>query len=189
MTMLNKPVMVLNKVWLPVRIIPAYRALILVFAKKASAIDGDTFYAYKWEDWVKEPIKDTDEVIKATNYSVKIPELIVLSTYDKVFKKDVRLTKKNIFIRDGNICQYTGEKMKASEADIDHVIPRAQGGENSWPNLVVCSKEINRKKADRTPEQAGLKLIRQPSKPSPDKLLIDPKINRPESWDKVLGNK
>ncbi len=188
MSALNKSVLVLNKIWLPIRVIPAYRALVLIFANKASAVDPN-YFTYNWEEWLKQLILKTDSVIVSSHQDIKVPEIIVLSMYDKIFKKNVKLTKRNLYIRDGYKCQYTGERMKESEADIDHIIPRSMGGRNSWNNMVVCSKEVNRRKADRTPEQAGLKLIKKPTKPHPDKMLIDPKINIPESWSKFIkGN-
>ncbi len=186
MTSLNKPVLVLNKVWMPIRVIPAIRAFKLFFAGKASAVDGETFYAYDWGEWLKQPISDSDAVINSVQYAVKVPEVIVLSKYDKVFRKNVKLTKRNIYIRDNYKCQYSGKRIPTSEADIDHVIPKSQGGLNSWDNMVVCTKEINRKKGNKTPEQAGLKLIKKPRKPSSDVLLIDPKLKVPESWGKFI---
>ena len=77
MSVLNKPVLVLNKVWMPIRVIPTYRALVLIYANKASAIDHNTYYAYNWGDWIKEPITELDTVIKASSYDVKVPEVIV----------------------------------------------------------------------------------------------------------------
>ena len=187
MSALNKKVLVLNKVWMPIRVIPAYRAITLVFAGKASAIDVSDWSVYNWENWSERGLSEKPYgIIPTSSCSLEIPEIIVLSKYDKVFRKDIRLTKRNIYIRDGFICQYTGKKLKESEADIDHVKPRSKGGKNSWGNMVVCEKDLNRKKADRTPEQAGLKLIRKPKKPNTDRLLIDPKVRVPESWNKFL---
>jgi len=191
MLIMNKPIMVLNKSWLPIRIVPTYRAITLLFAGKASAIDVNDWSVYNWEKWSERSVSENPYgVISTSSCSLEVPEIIVLSTYNKVFRKNVRLTKRNIYIRDGYRCQYTGERIKESDADIDHVIPRSKGGSNSWENLVVCSKEINRMKADRTPEQAGLKLIRRPLKPDTDRLLIDPKVRIPDSWSKFIkGNK
>ncbi len=189
MSALNKQILVLNKMWMPIRIIPAYRALTLIFAGKASAIDIN-YYAYNWKDWSERKISDNPYgTILTSSDVVEIPEIIVLSRYDKVFRKDTRLTKRNIYIRDGYKCQYTGMRIKESEADIDHVIPRSKGGKNTWENMVVCMKDINRMKADRTPEQAGLMLIKKPSKPNADRLLIDPKIRVPDSWSKFIKGK
>lgn len=186
MSSLNKEVLVLNKVWMSIRVVKVMRALKLLIAGKASVVDGDTFYAYNWEEWAKLPVKEGEECITSVNYDIKIPEVIVLHKYDKVFRKNAKLTKRNIYIRDGNRCQYTGKKLNQRDLDIDHITPRSKGGKNSWGNLVVCSKEINRKKADRTPEQAGLKLIKQPSKPDSGRLLIDLNKKHPKSWSKFI---
>ena len=187
MSSLNKGVLVLNKMWLPIRVIPAIRAITLVFAGKASAIDVRDWSAYSWEHWVKRDVSENPYGVITTSQSdIEIPDIIVLSKYDKVFRKEVRLTKRNIKIRDENKCQYTGKTMKESEMDVDHITPRSQGGKNEWSNMVLCSKEINRTKANRTPEQAGLKLIRKPVKPRSDKLLFDPKIKIRESWSKFI---
>lgn len=191
MSALNKTIMVLNKSWMTIRMVPAYRAITLVFAGKASAIDVNDWSVYNWEEWTKRDLSENPYgIISTSSCVIETPEIIVLSVYDKVFKKDVRLTKRNIYIRDGYRCQYTGKKVKESDSDIDHVNPRSKGGVNSWGNMVVCTKEINRIKANRTPEQAGLKLIRKPKKPSNDRMLIDPRIKIRESWSKFIkGNK
>jgi 5-methylcytosine-specific restriction endonuclease McrA len=187
MSALNKVVMVLNKSWMPIRIVPTYRAITLVFAGKASAIDVNDWSVYDWKNWSERSLSENPYgSISTSSCDIEIPEIIVLSTYNKVFRKDVRLTKRNIYIRDGYRCQYTGKQIKESDADIDHVKPRSKGGANSWSNMVVCTKAINRMKADRTPEQAGLKLIRKPKKPDTDRMLIDPKVKILNSWNKFI---
>jgi len=189
MSFLDCRVLVLNKMWMPIRVIPAIRAFTLLFANKASAVDPENFYAYNWEDWLKRTIKETDKIVHTVHSAVIVPEVIVLSKYDKVHKKSLRLTKRNIYLRDAYTCQYTGKQMSQSESDIDHIIPRSRGGKNTWDNMVVCSKDINRKKGDKTPVEAGLKLIKSPVKPSYDYLLIDPKKKVPESWKKFIKHK
>ena len=82
----------------------------------------------------------------------------------------VPLTRFNLLLRDNFTCQYTGVKMTPSELNFDHVIPKSQGGETSWTNLVTCSKSINSLKANKTPKEAGLKLIRQPLEPAVMKM-------------------
>jgi len=189
MSALNKPVLVLNKVWLPIRVITALRAFKLIFAGKASAVDSETYYVYNWKKWTEQPVSESDDSVSTVNFLIKVPEVIVLSKYDKVFKKKAKLTKRNIYIRDGYKCQYSGKQVRNTEADIDHVVPRSQGGKNTWENMVVCSKELNRKKGNKRPEEVGLQLIRKPMKPDESKLLIDPKIKRPASWDKFIRQK
>ena len=75
----------------------------------------------------------------------------------------LRLSRHSILARDNFTCQYCGAKGK--ELTIDHVIPRWVGGENSWDNLVACCRKCNLKKADKTPQQAGMKLGRRPRRP------------------------
>ena len=70
-------------------------------------------------------------------------------------------------IRDGNICQYTGRKLKREEISIDHVVPKSRGGKNTWKNLVVTSKDLNSRKGDKLNEEIGYKLIREPGMPKP----------------------
>jgi len=186
MSHLNKPVLVLNKVWMPVRVVKAIRAFKLLFANKASAVNTDTFYIYNWGEWLKQPFSDSDFTVSTVNFEIKVPEVIVLCKYDKVFKKHVKLTKRNIYIRDNYTCQYSGKKVNKGESDIDHVVPLSKGGKNSWENMVVCSKNINRKKANKSLKQSGLKLIKNPTIPDNTKLLIDPKMKIPESWRKFI---
>jgi hypothetical protein len=188
MSALNNPVMVLNKMWMPIRVITVKRAFVLAFANRASIVLPDDYSVYDWEKWCKIPPAEGEQSILTATSAVKIPEVIVLLRYDKLHTRGVRLTKRNIFLRDGHICQYTGKQVKASEADIDHIIPKSRGGKSAWDNMVVCSKDVNRRKADRTPEEAGLQLIRKPSKPAATRLLFDPKKGCPASWDKFLSH-
>lgn len=188
MSSLSNPVLVLNKMWIPIRVASVKRCLKLIFADKASIVDPADYAVYSWLEWVEVDTDGAKDVLHTTKSDVKTPEVIVLLKYDKVFTKDLRLTKKNIYIRDKYRCQYTGKQLNYEDANIDHVIPRARGGKNTWDNLVVCSKEINNIKGDKTNAEAGLKLIRKPVKPTaggPHKLL-DPKFKYPESWGKFI---
>lgn len=186
MKTLNRQVLVLNKFWTPVRIIDVKRALKLAFAEKASFIDVNNEYRlYRWEEWSSLPV-DKGEGISTPCSDIKIPEVIVLLNYEKIHRRSMRLTKKNIFLRDGYICQYTGKPVKKSEADIDHVIPRSRGGRNTWDNMVVCMKELNRRKGDKTPEEAGLSLIKKPKEPLSTRFILDPREEVTKSWKPFL---
>lgn len=186
MDTLKKPVLVLNKIWMPIRVIPSIRAFTLLFAGKACVIDGDEYNVYSWEDWTELPIEEGDDIIHTSHSSVKIPKVIVLSKYDKLPKKGMKLTKRNIFLRDNFTCQYSGKTVSTKNADIDHVQPKSRGGKTNWSNLVVCSKAINRMKANRTPEEAGLKLLKKPSKPEPQVIYVDPRIDMDPYWEKFI---
>ena len=174
---------------MPIRIIPSIRAFTLLFAGKASVVDVDDYAVFTWNEWSKLPTQEGDNTISTANSDVKIPDVIVLSNYDKLPKKGMKLTKRNIFLRDNFTCQYSGAEVSTKNADIDHVVPKSRGGLTSWDNLVVCSKSINRMKADRTPKEAGLKLIKRPSRPEPQVIYIDPRMKIRESWKKFIAKK
>jgi hypothetical protein len=189
MDALKKPVLVLNKLWMPIRVVEAIRAFTLLFAEKAYVVNVSDYSVCDWDQWCLSDVEEGDATILTTSMPIKIPEVIVLSKYDKIPKKGMKLTKRNIFIRDEFTCQYTGKKVSTKNADIDHVIPKSRGGKTSWGNLVVCSKTVNRKKADKTPQEAGLQLLKKPIKPPPQIIYIDPKMDMPESWNKFIAKK
>jgi 5-methylcytosine-specific restriction endonuclease McrA len=181
--MLNRQVLILNANYVAIRIRTAREALTLVFAEKAVILDKD-YQTYTWDEWTLLPVEEGQLGIPTSGESIRLPEIILLKKYNKI-PRVTRLTKKKIFLRDAYRCQYTDKVVDPKEANIDHVIPRSQGGKFSWDNCVVCCKEINTKKGDRTPEQAGLKLIRKPKRPNVP-ILIDPKKKYPESWSKFI---
>jgi 5-methylcytosine-specific restriction endonuclease McrA len=92
-------------------------------------------------------------------------------------------------------CQFCGKKFKTDELTMDHVIPKSKGGQMTWENIVLACNDCNNKKADRTPEQAGMKLIRKPCRPTVDALKRTPieklmhKVGGrlPKTWEQFLG--
>jgi 5-methylcytosine-specific restriction endonuclease McrA len=106
---------------------------------------------------------------------IRAPRVIIQPNYSKMPTVQPRPTKEAIRKRDGGICQYTGEVLTWKDGNIDHVTPRSQGGRNTFENMVWCHKDINSKKADKTPKQAGLTLIRKPF--APKSLPISSTIN------------
>ena len=94
-----------------------------------------------------------------------MPTVIVAVNFAKVPKKRPKLSAKNIRERDGNRCQYTGKLLHPDEGSLDHVVPRSRGGADSWENLVWSAKDVNQRKADRLPHEAGLRLLSVPRAP------------------------
>jgi 5-methylcytosine-specific restriction endonuclease McrA len=79
--------------------------------------------------------------------------------------KRPKFNARNLWERDGGRCQYTGRRLRPGEGNIDHIVPRSRGGATSWENCVLASREVNSRKANRTPEEAGLKLLGSPRAP------------------------
>ena len=160
-------VLILNKHWIPINTTTARHSFALMYSDNAKGIlvEEDCVVPLTWNEWVSLKASDNDRKIKTVNGFIKIPNVIVLNHYDKIPRQTIKFTQKNLWERDNFTCQYTGKKLNHTIGNIDHVIPKSQGGKTSWENCVLAHKEINAIKADRTPEQAGLKLLKKPSAP------------------------
>jgi 5-methylcytosine-specific restriction endonuclease McrA len=194
MSSLNKDiVLVLNKNWQAINISTPADALSMMYSNIATGLDirgKDDMVPLTWKQWVDLSCSEDDHFVKTIQGNVKIPKIIILCRYDKVPKKRPKITRKGIWIRDQGICQYTGKKINPNEGNIDHVIPKSRGGATDWTNCVLAHKKVNAKKADRTPEEAGLKLIRQPYVPKelPVSFYLTNKYNIQE-WELFLNSK
>jgi 5-methylcytosine-specific restriction endonuclease McrA len=141
---LQKPVLVLNASYEPINICAARRALVLVLKGVASAEEL------------------TNHSIHSSKKAVKLPSVIRLLEYRRIPHQTRALSRKNILMRDRYTCQYCHKTLPSAEMTLDHVIPRSRSGESTWENLVACCHRCNNKKGNRTPEEAGMRLARQP---------------------------
>jgi 5-methylcytosine-specific restriction endonuclease McrA len=134
----------------------------------------DTITPVPWSEWLKLPVRAHDHVVQTTRGPVRVPTVIVAANYAKVPMRRPRFGARGIWERDGGVCQYTGRKLKPSEGNIDHVIPRSRGGKTSWDNCVLAHREVNSRKGSRLPHEAGLHLRKQPAAPRvvPASVLI-----------------
>lgn len=102
----------------------------------------------------------------------------------------VPFTRFNVFLRDDFTCQYTGQKLPASQLTFDHVMPQSRGGKTSWDNIVACAQDVNEMKGDKTPKEAKLHLRRPPYQPSAYELREKGKRYPPrflhDSWRDYL---
>lgn len=120
------------------------------------------------------PIKYHREVmLDSAGREHRIPSVVVVSSYIKTVYRHAKFSKRAVYVRDNFTCQYSGHRYHPSELTIDHVIPKSRpGGESTFENTVVCHKDINRLKGNRTPEEAGLTLLRRPRAVTVQDLLI-----------------
>lgn len=185
-----RKVLVLNKAWVAIAVVSWKRAIRMLFAgseehPNARIIDPtQDFQQFTWKQWEGMRPKDGEEVIKTAHDTFRMPEIILVSRYDKLPTHRVRFNRRTIFHRDNNTCQYCGKKFSASELNIDHIMPKALGGKSGWDNCVLACIKCNTKKADRTPEQANMKLLRKPFKPKYTIFKGDVRIR---SWEHFLG--
>jgi 5-methylcytosine-specific restriction endonuclease McrA len=166
-------VLVLNRNWQAINVRTPQEAFCMMATNVAAGLDierGDGARAealrpVSWEEWIALPIREQDEAVHTVRGQIRVPTVIVAVNYAKVPKKRPKLCARAIRERDGNRCQYTGRLLRPDEGSLDHVVPRSRGGKDAWENLVWSAKEVNQKKADRLPHEAGLKLLSKPRAP------------------------
>jgi len=142
-------VLFLDADWQPLRVEHWTRAITDVFLGRVEVI------AYS-----------RDRTIKAVSRDLPMPAVVRVLRRFRRSHIAIRFSRVNIFNRDGFTCQYCGEQKLTEDLTFDHVWPRSAGGKTSWENIVTCCVPCNRQKANRTPEQARMKLRRRPGKPS-----------------------
>lgn len=204
---LRQHVLVLNKNWHPINVTSVFDAIASVFSKRAKFIDPETYQMYDFEGWISTWGEATGyarvaarQVISCPNVKIVVPEIIVCTEYRGVghgtnFKNRPKFSRRNIFMRDKHTCCYCGHRFEPHLLNIDHVIPRAQGGHSTWTNVVLSCIKCNDKKRDRTPEEAGMKLLKKPYVPTCEEVRrpLSERLRKkvlgdvPKSWQTVLG--
>ena len=143
-------VLLLNQKNQPLRICSWKRALVLLMKGKAQC---------------EESIKNIEDFIHINN--IDIPKVIRLNYNSAAPNEELPFpfNRENVYVRDNYTCQYCGKKLPSTELTLDHVYPKSRMGPDIWENIVTCCKECNQYKADRTPKEAGMKLLRRPFRP------------------------
>ena len=141
---LHRPVLVLNASYEPINICAARRAIVLVLKGVATAEE------------------QSHVTIRSAVQAVRLPSVIRLIGYRRIPHQTRALSRKNILIRDRFTCQYCLRTLPSGELTLDHVVPRSRLGETAWENLVACCHDCNNRKGSLTPEEAGMRLARQP---------------------------
>jgi 5-methylcytosine-specific restriction endonuclease McrA len=157
----------------PHKIISWQRAVVLTYLGKVEVV----------ESW--------DMDLHAQSFSMKAPAVVRLTKGSVSTKQSVRFSRINVFTRDKFRCQYCGERKTLKQLNYDHVIPRVRGGKTVWENIVTSCYACNDRKGSRTPEEAGMKLLKRPLKP--ETLPVVPPIrldegDLPELWQPYCGD-
>ncbi|MCW5756203.1 MAG: HNH endonuclease [Phycisphaeraceae bacterium] len=185
---LDTPVLLLNRHYAPLRVITARRAFTLLCKELAEVVhvEGEsaeaTFSNYDFTQWLEvsalqqqvEPA--AHDWVRTVRLSIAVPRVIRLLGYDRLPRVRVRLSRRTIFERDGHQCQYCRRHFRSGDLSVDHVLPRARGGGDSWENLVTACIRCNAAKGDRTPAEAGMPLARVPKRPAPESVMASGRI-------------
>ncbi len=212
---LERPTLVLNRNWQPINVATVERALTMLWNESARVVDPSDFRLYSWADWSQLRPAEGELFVQAVRLRLRVPEVITLTGYDRLPTAAVTFSRRNVFKRDHYACQYCGLQCRSpwgksdevedvsqsnpradknrprrqpgtEELSIDHVLPRSQGGTSTWENCVLACVACNKRKADRTPAQAGMKLRRPPIRPTWKPLYAAHRV-RIASWAKFIS--
>jgi 5-methylcytosine-specific restriction endonuclease McrA len=167
--MLDRQVLVLNRLWQAVNICTVRRAFTLLCQGHAEVVASDgnnNFFTHDFSSWLdfSERVPEP-EMVHTVSFKIRVPRVIVLLLFDRLPKKEVKFTRHNIFERDKNTCQYCGIVFDRKDLNLDHVLPRDRGGQTTWENVVCSCIPCNTRKGNRLPHEGGMHLIRKPLRP------------------------
>ena len=188
--LLEERVLVLNRYWQAVNVCSVRRAFALLYTGRAQVVcdDDGTFSTFGFQQWRDYSSRNpADDAVRTVSFRVRIPRVILLLFFDRVPRKEVKFTRTNVFQRDGNVCQYCGQRFDRKDLTLDHVVPRDRGGHTAWTNVVSSCVPCNSQKRNRTPREAGMELIRPPRRPR-WRPFVQVSIRRPteRAWNKLL---
>lgn len=177
---LDSSVLVLNRHYSPVNLTTARRAFCMLFAEIAEAVAmvDESYQNYDFHTWAELSVyramdsHGDNDWVRTPSLLLLVPRIIRVLNYDKPRTYRVRLTRKNLYFRDDNMCQYCGRRFKSRDLNIDHVVPRSRGGRDTWDNLVCACISCNVCKGSRLPEEAGMTLIRRPIRPKLNPAIV-----------------
>ena len=188
-SVLLQPTLVLNRSWVAIDTTSVLSALRLLFKGSAVAVRPDNYEAHGFEAWADLAVEPDEPHIRTARLRIRVPEVIALTRYDKVPRRSVAFTRRNLFERDRRMCQYCGCRPGTSELTIDHVMPRSRGGRSTWCNCVLACVPCNRRKADRTPAEARMRLRAEPVAPVWRPTFSLPIARVRQSWQKFISDK
>jgi len=139
--------LILNQAYLPHRVVRWQTAVSMFFTGKV------------------EVVEEYDELIRSVSLAVRMPAVVRLVRRVRHNDPKIRFSRANVLLRDAHTCQYCEQVLESYELTFDHVVPRAHGGRTTWENIVACCRPCNCRKGNRTPQQAGMKLLAVPQRP------------------------
>lgn len=142
---MNSAVLVLNQNYEPLNVCNVRRAIVLVFDGKAEVLETRA------------------DTVKSPSRVVPSPSVIRMVYLIHRPRPRVKLTRREVFIRDGYTCQYCGRQV--GDLTIDHIVPKSKGGPHAWDNLVSACKPCNHRKGGKSLGEARMALRKDPSEP------------------------
>jgi hypothetical protein len=187
--LLFEPVLVLNHSWVPIGTYTVRKAFKKIISGKAKIVDHEDCSLHDFESWIQLPVRDGDKMFPTYMAGFRVPEIIVINSDGRLGRRKmvVAFSRKHLMKRDNHCCQYCGKQKP--QMTIDHILPKARGGKSSWTNCVMSCLDCNFKKADKTPEEAGLRLLKRPTEPTWSPIFRVSMNKYKTSWRNFLPEK
>lgn len=167
-------VLVLNADYRPLSIIPWERAVRLQYKYKYTNDNSKGIEVIEYYQ---------DDSIKGVSHNYPLPAVIRVRSYIKPRRDKLNFSRKNVYLRDNCTCQYCGNQFSPDKLTYDHVTPRSRGGKTTWTNIVTACLPCNHRKANKTPEQAKMRLLKLPAEPNCRGVMhIAPWQKIPQEW-------
>ncbi|MEY4244827.1 MAG: hypothetical protein RLZZ245_2412 [Verrucomicrobiota bacterium] len=170
-TLLEHPVLVLNRFWQPIHTCSVRRSLHLLCIGHAQVVqvEGDEqFQTHDFSSWIcysQEHVGACEEMIHGARIALRVPKIVVLAVYDRLPRLEVKFTRRNVFLRDRFTCQYCVKVLPEAQLNLDHVLPRDKGGRTTWDNIVTSCFRCNTRKGNKLPHEANMHPRSQPFAP------------------------
>ncbi|MFH1142940.1 MAG: HNH endonuclease [Candidatus Eisenbacteria bacterium] len=187
--MLNEPSLVLNRSWFPIGTTTVREAICLVYREAAKALDPQDFSVHDFDSWASLGVARDEPCVRSVALRIRIPEIIILTQYDAIPARRVAFSRRNIYKRDHYRCQYCGAHPPLVDLTVDHIVPRSVGGRSTWENCVLACLRCNRRKANRTLAEAGMRLLQWPVEPHWSPCIAIPIAKRRASWEQFVSEK
>jgi len=182
----DQHVLVLNRNWQPVTFLRVGVAIATCVRDMAWVLHPETYELLEWDRWCEAAPAESRQVPTPSG-TIPAPDAVVLRAYERLPQRGVSFSRHALSRRDGHRCQYCGVGLVPDQVTIDHVLPRSRGGPTTWENCVVACGRCNGLKADRTPQEAGLRLRATPRRPAwRPRVSARTRQVRP-AWEPFLG--
>ncbi|MBI3268549.1 MAG: HNH endonuclease [Planctomycetes bacterium] len=185
---LDQRALVLNRSWIPIDTTTVRRAIAWLYQGVAKVVEPETYEVHDFESWSELAVARGEPCVRGVAIEIRIPEVMMLTGYNGIPRKEVVFSRRNLYKRDQYRCQYCRCQPGSEELTIDHVLPKAQGGKSTWDNCVLACVGCNKRKANRTPLTAGMRLMKLPVRPrwSPLIALRVGRVRR--SWERFISD-
>ena len=196
---LDQPVLCLNSAWMPIGVVSVRRS---VEDATSESMYGDapklaldiimeddvlmSAIPCTWEQWIELPVRPGDTYIQAAHSMIRCPTVLIAQHFSRIPFHVPNLNATAIFERDAFTCQFCGRVFPRKQLNLDHVFPESRGGKKTWTNLVTACVKCNTAKGDRTPQEAGMHLIRRPVAPKMRPMTFHFSVAKHKDWRPFL---